>query len=594
MKRLTTILLLFLFATGFATAQEYSKAYLGIYSEQISKQKAELLRFDNPYGNYVTGVVEGTPAQQAGLQPLDYIYGIGDEMVGFTRDMSDLLSDHKAGEASVLRIVRKGKNMDLPITFGARSNQRYSGSDKEEAFLGVSPHAQNAAYNDKIGVKIYVVDNSTAMEMGMQDGDVITSINGHTMVDWRDISIAINMLKVGDEIEVGFMRNGKSMQASTAIKSENDTRRRQVIVSEYKPQDYGYLGIYSNTISDKKAEKLDFENAYGSYVTRVVDNTAAAEAGLQPFDYVYGIDDYRTNKDESLTKILKRYAPGDQVTLHFIRAGKAKTKKVTLGSRKDSESFFDLDQCETPLLGVREYDGSEDDGVTVQIVRRSTAEAMGMENGDVIISINGHPIIDWNDISAAVDNMKVGETVQVAFLRNGKQMTVENPIKSYCDTHPEEGRSFSFNFDMPEVNVDMDDEAEERYDAIDDTPIRDVDVSSAIVDLKDMSAEEAEEIRARFGIEMLAKNDLQITNLNVFPNAETGKYELQFNLPQKGETKISVYNAAGRQIYEYDLGSFSGDFRDHVDISQNGIGNYYLEIRQGNKTLAKKILLQTR
>ncbi len=601
MKRLTTLLMLFLtmlLTEGFAMAQKEccaddTRAYLGIYSEKISGKKAELLGFDNPYGNYVTGVVAGTPAQRAGLQAFDYIHGIGEEMTSFTRSMTDLLADHKAGESSVLHIVRKGEKMQLPIVFGSRANQQTLVAGKEKAFLGVGLHAQNAAYNDRIGVKIYVVRNATAMEMGLEDGDVITHINGHTIVDWRDISIATNSIEVGEEVTIDFLRGDQTMQAAGTIKSQGEAKRQQrVIASDWKPKNYAHLGIYSNSVSSQKAKKLNFDNPYGSYVTRVIDNTAAAAAGLQPFDYVYGVDEYRTQKDLNLTGILKKYTPGDEVTLHFIRNGTAQNARVTLGSRQISGISFDTEPCETPLLGVREFGKNSGKGVMVQIVRRSTAAIMAMESGDVIVRINGNPIIDWSDISTAIDNMQVGETVQVEFLRKGKIMTVSSPIKSYCDAYPEEGMNLNFNIDLPNISVEIDEE--ENAPGIADEPIRDVDVNRAMIELRDLSEAETEEMRARFGIDLSTKNDLQIDNLNLFPDPQTGRYELQFSLPQEGETKISIYNAAGRQIYEYDLGVFRGDFRDQVDISQNGIGNYYLEIRHNNKLLSKKILLQTR
>jgi S1-C subfamily serine protease len=590
MKRLTTIFgFLLIFSTSAIAQNDCCGAYLGIYSEQISKQKAELLGFKNPYGSYITRVVQGTPADVAGLQALDYIYGIGKAEMDRNNDLNDLLADHEPGESSTLLIVRKGKKKRLPVTFGSRENMQSITAVKEEAFLGVSPHGQNSKYNDQIGVKIYVVDNSTALEMGLQDGDVITAINGHTMVEWRDISIAINNLEVGQNVTLDFLRDDQPMSASGEIKSQRDTKRRPAIISEWNPKSRGYLGIYSNTVSGEKAEKLNFDNRYGSYVSRVLGNTAAAEAGLQPFDYVYGVDDYRTNEDESLTSILKRYEPGDRVTVHFIRDGKKKRTEVTLKSRDSAERSIDLDQCETPLLGVREYGGHSNQGVRVEIVRRSTAEAMGMEDRDVIVSINGYPIIDWTDISTAIDNMQIGETVQVEFLRDGNLQEVSAPIQSYCDTYTDEDRSFSitgFGFADTDAN-------EARSEAPEEQPIRDVDVSRAIIELKDISTEEMEQMRTRFGIELASENTLQIDDLNMFPNAATSKYELTFHLPTEGETKISVYNSAGRLIYEYDLGQFTGEFQDQVDISQNGIGNYYLEILQDNKALTKKILLQT-
>lgn len=583
MKRLTTIFTLFLAIGTCAIAQSYGRAYLGIYSNEVSTEKAKILGFDNPYGSYVTGITKNSAAETAGIQPLDYVYGINDEETSFTKDLTDLLGNYKPGDKATVHFIRAGKKMSKEVTFG-KPGSGIAASKGEKAFLGVSPHRDNS--DSELGVKVYIVANSTAEKMGMQDGDVIISINGYKMVDWSDISMVINTLKVGENIAIEYERNGKSMKARHAIQSQEATKKTEVYVSSWNPDKYAYLGIYSNTVSGKKANLLNFKHEYGSYITKVLPNSAAAEAGLQPFDYVYGVNDYRTNKDENLTKILKRFEPGEKATLHFIRNGEPKTVEVTFGKRSESETFINVNECDSPLLGVREMgsSGSGKMGVAVEIVKRSTAEEMGMQEGDIITKINGFPIVDWSDISTAVDLTKVGETVTVEFQRNGKIETASKPIKSYCDTHTEDGRTF-YSWDA---------EGNAANNGIEDTPIRDVDAANAIVDLKDMTPAEIDEMKNSFGVQMSKANDLNINKLSITPNTKSGKYQLQFNLPQEGETSVNVYNAAGRLIYNYDLGNFRGDFNDQIDISQNGIGSYYLEVRQGNKAMTKKILLQTR
>ncbi|MEM1220930.1 MAG: hypothetical protein AAGH79_18560, partial [Bacteroidota bacterium] len=45
-----------------------------------------------------------------------------------------------------------------------------------------------------------------------------------------------------------------------------------------------FLGVRSDDISREKAKKLGFSNYYGDYVTKVIKNTAAEKAGIQPND----------------------------------------------------------------------------------------------------------------------------------------------------------------------------------------------------------------------------------------------------------------------------------------------------------------------
>lgn len=594
MIRLTLTIALCLLLAHFSTAQSawsvasFSKdaAFLGIQSDQISEEKAKLLGFDNAYGSYVTKVIKGTAAHKSGIQPFDYIVGIDKYEVSEEEDLSDILQRFRSGDKVNLHFVRKGKRQQLELTLGNYSDQRSTEkASAEKPFLGVSPYGDDDTA-DEMGVKIYVVDGSTAETIGLKDGDIILSINGYPMVDWSDITTAIELLQPGENIEVEFEHKGKKTKVTRAIKSYNETKKREVVVSSWNPDSYAFLGVHSNSISDEKAAILGFENEYGSYVSRVIGNTAAQKAGLQPFDYIYGINEYRTNEEENLTALLKKFKPGDKATIHFIRNGVKKEVEIIFSKRSESKNYVSDNDCEAPFLGVQEWTVGESNekGVAVQIVDKSTAKAIGLRDGDKIVAINGHIIVDWEDITIAIDNMKVGETIQVEYLRANQLNTASGAIKSYCETRPSNYWKFE-KYDEGEEDESTG-TVEENF--------QEVALDNAFVEMKDMSSEDLTDFKNRFGIELPSANNLSIQNLQLFPNASIGSYQLQFTLPQSGETSLRVYNAAGRMIYNYDLGMFSGDFNDKVDIAQNGAGSYFLEIQQGDKTMTKKIILQSK
>lgn len=582
MKRLTTLAFVCLLAlVNFATAQgSYSQddeetAFLGIESNSISKEKAKALGFDNPYGRYITRVVKNSVAEKAGLQPFDYVYAINDYQMSENKDLEDILEKFKPGSKVTVYYIRQNKKQTADVTFVSRRTPAITA--KEKAYLGVSPHSDN---DEALGVKIYVMSNSTAEALGMQDGDVILKINSQPMVDWSDISLAISQIKAGDKIAIDFERAGKKMHAEQPIKSYSESKQYVPRVSNWNPDQTAFLGINSTGVSEEKAEKLGFQNTNGSYITRVFANSAAEKSGLKAFDYVYGINDYRTNEDVSLTEILRKFKTGDKVTVYYIRNGEKKTAEATFTKRSEAKTNISEDECDAPFLGVRQEDDT-DEGVSIEVIEKSTAAEMGLKDGDVVTSINGHRIVDWDDVSAAVDVMKVGETITVEYMRGGKKQTANKPVKSHCETSPEESR-YGLNFEREEDR----DEPEENF--------VNVDANNAIVDLRDLDATEATDFKSRFSIDMPTANDLSVQKLSVTPDASHNAFQLQFNLPQEGETSIRIYNAAGRMIYNYDLGKFSGDFTDQVNISQNGAGNYFLEIRQGGKSATKKVILQSR
>ncbi len=567
-------------------------AFLGIQSETISKKKAQLLGFSNYYGSYVSRVIPGTPAEKAGLMPFDYIFGVDKFNAEKDQSLSDMLSRYRAGDEAVVHFMRRGKAQKAKVAFAPKTSAAVVAGSEKKAFLGVSPGGDEDERNEKPGVEINVTSNSSAAEMGLKDGDRIMAINGYSMVDWSDISIAVGMLAAGDAVDVEFERDGRRKTVKGNVKSYDESRTRTAYTWAPKPEERAFLGISSNSLTEEKAAALGFDNAYGSYVTEIIPGTAAEKAGLRPFDYVYGIDEHRTGPDADLSELLKKYKVGDKAVVHYIRQGKPMTAEATFSNRTamGAPKIVVKTPCDKPFLGVSESHWREESsgrGVPVDIVGGSTAEAMGMKNGDVILKINDYPVVDWSDISVAISAIKVGEEITVLFRRGSTEIENTMPIKSQCETKGREMGSWEINLgkDFPFGDILKKPEPPaEGYEP--------VNISSVVAGFQNLEAAEAANLKTRFNIDISAANDLALEDVGLQPNPAVGLFRLQFRLPESGLTTVRIYNSAGRLIYEYELGVFSGEFSDEVDISQNGAGNYYLEVRQGERSASRKIVLQ--
>jgi len=369
-----------------------------------------------------------------------------------------------------------------------------------------------------------------------------------------------------------------------------------------------FLGVYSNGISKNKARKLNFENSEGSYVTGIIGNTAAEKAGLQPFDYIFGIDEYRTDNGRSLTYILKKYDPRDEVTIHYYRNGKKQQKKARLGKRSDAE-YNKRSKREDPFLGVEQSNRNWDEsvfGVRINVVDNSTAKSIGLEDGDLITHINGFPILDWTDMGTAIDMMEVGNQMEVTYERKRETRKSSGTIKSLADTkykasysyadsdnrNTKSGQnSYSYQYDSnggknTRVEVRTNTNSADYYDEPETR-----NVVGMSVTLDGLSNVMINQMNDRYDLAIPTRNNLSIVGLEITPNTKKGQFDLKFNIGSKGNTVVDIYNEEGRNIYNYELDSFSGDFEDTVDLAQNGAGNYYLIIRQEEKSIGKTLKL---
>jgi hypothetical protein len=89
-----------------------------------------------------------------------------------------------------------------------------------------------------------------------------------------------------------------------------------------------------------------------------------------------------------------------------------------------------------------------------------------------------------------------------------------------------------------------------------------------------------------------AETTLKPGDLTFYPNPNDGKFELSFDVPEKNDLVIKIYDMNGKEIYSDKRKNFEGSFSDQIDISKNGKGTCFLQIRHGSKKLTKKVLVQ--
>ena len=113
--------------------------------------------------------------------------------------------------------------------------------------------------------------------------------------------------------------------------------------------DYGYLGVESLTVWPQLAERLGLDVKTGALVQKVVDDSPAADAGIQAGDdeitfqgqdqiatggdLIVGVNGREFTREHDLADEISDHSAGDHVRLSVIRDGRRRTIEVELGSR---------------------------------------------------------------------------------------------------------------------------------------------------------------------------------------------------------------------------------------------------------------------
>ncbi len=117
---------------------------------------------------------------------------------------------------------------------------------------------------------------------------------------------------------------------------------------------------------------------------------------------------------------------------------------------KRSFEFFDNDEENSgsrTFLGV--ITEKTDDGAKInEVMKGSSAEKAGLQNGDIITKIDDKNISNPDDLLEAVRSSKPDEEVKIYYKRNGKK----NDVKVKLGERKERTRTFSFNNDNGAFN----------------------------------------------------------------------------------------------------------------------------------------------
>ncbi|HEX6035780.1 MAG TPA: trypsin-like peptidase domain-containing protein [Anaerolineales bacterium] len=92
-----------------------------------------------------------------------------------------------------------------------------------------------------------------------------------------------------------------------------------------------FLGISFQPINPEIAAVYNLPAKWGVYVTRVVQDSPADQAGLREGDIITRVGDVALDETHSYVNTLFEFQPGDQITLEVVRGNDTTQVNVTLG-----------------------------------------------------------------------------------------------------------------------------------------------------------------------------------------------------------------------------------------------------------------------
>lgn len=189
---------------------------------------------------------------------------------------------------------------------------------------------------------------------------------------------------------------------------------------EYGSVQKGLLGVQGAALNADVANRLEIGETEGFYISSVIDNMGAAQAGLQTEDIIKRVDGVRINKFSDLTGHLSSKRPGDKVVVEYVRDGVPKKTTITL-KKTSRANFIGLELQNPEATELENLD--LDYGIKITANNNRGLSRYGIEEGYFILEINKKKVetvdeitnYSYEDVDAILFMSPEGERVLIPF-----------------------------------------------------------------------------------------------------------------------------------------------------------------------------------
>ena len=236
--------------------------------------------------------------------------------------------------------------------------------------------------------------------------------SGGALVNTRGELIGINAMLAspnGSNIGYGFAIPTSIMNKVVADLKQYGNVQRAMI---------GIKGSDVNAYVDGEKEKgkeVDLGTMEGIYIGEVVEEGAAAEAGLKEGDVITHIDGQKIKSFGELQNVIAQKHPGDKITINYLRNKKQQSATLTLKNEQGNTKVVknaDIDVLGGQFRAVTDQQKEQLNigyGLEVLKVNGGKLKDAGMPKGFIIQRINDQSIKSIDDLQKVVKEASISK-----------------------------------------------------------------------------------------------------------------------------------------------------------------------------------------
>ena len=360
---------------------------------------------------------------------------------------SGILLDEQGHIATVIELVNDSKEVTIALQDGTRLDAEVVASDKGTGIAVLKIETDGlptAKFGDSTDIAIgelmitfgHTPDQEPAISLGMISG-VGRNPRIVNYENWFAIDANLHPGSGGSAIvstrgEIIGMTAGSPSKGTFAIPI-NTVRQVATELIEHGKVVRGWLGISIQDIDSSLAEKLGLDRPMGALITSILDDTPAAEFGLQKGDVIVAINDEAIKNVNHLRTAVAMYKPSTTVSISVLRDGQTQAISVTLSERsarvvqhdKNSEGYVHgwkgLSVQNLTVDLAEKLGHTSDEGVLIAgVALGSVAAKAGLRKGDLILEVENQPIHSVAEFKSVVEKMMGEDKVLLLVKHEGQ------------------------------------------------------------------------------------------------------------------------------------------------------------------------------
>jgi S1-C subfamily serine protease len=304
---------------------------------------------DPGHGIVIASVSPGSPAEEAGVVRGDILLEVDGQVLENPGDLLSALTELGAEDQVALTVLHGDDLRTLTATLTERQGRAFLGVTScgawtEPGVIHLSEWEPGAA-----ATIVEVVADSPADRAGLEEGDVILSVDGTDLDAETDLADLIASHAPGDTVSLEVTVPGEEPREVTVALGEHPDQVGVAYLGvTYRPVPHlGGLGRVPIPFGEQGPfwipfeghEEFEFElprglgdagEDEGVVVLRVTDDSPADDAGLRVGDVITVLDGEPIADARALSSAIAAHEPGDEVVLTVHRPGEEEKREIVV------------------------------------------------------------------------------------------------------------------------------------------------------------------------------------------------------------------------------------------------------------------------